>query len=1051
MVARKTVTTSSDTPAADAPKAKRATKSAGTPTKSDGRDLVVVESPAKAKTINKYLGNKYVVRASMGHVRDLPEHGLAVDIEKGFAPTYAVVAGRRKVVAELRKLAEKSNTVFLATDLDREGEAIAWHLAQTLELDPTKVRRVVFNEITRTAIQDAFSHPRDIDMGKVNAQQARRILDRIVGYELSPLLWKKIAKGLSAGRVQSVTVRMVVEREKEIRAFIPTEYWTITGFFAPSPAEAERLVKEWQSYRAEPGDAGDGHTQKAIATWLSAHQCLEASLVSVEGASFRPEGTREGTDAPVFKSAAGQARRVAEALGFVVEREQVESWKEYERLGLQTVKLVGRLDPARAPEFRIGDIQTKRVKTRPSAPFTTATLQQTAGSHLKLSPSRTMQLAQQLYEGVELAGEDGPVALITYMRTDSTNLSAESVQAARSWVTENCGDKYVPEKPNVYGSGKRAQEAHEAVRPTDAKRTPESLKDQLSGGLFKLYDLIWRRFMACQMTPAEWDSTVVSIEAATPAGRAEFKASGRTLAFDGFYKVLGVPRGGDEQILPPTTVGQRLGPLEIAPEQHFTSPPARYSEPTLVKRLEAEGIGRPSTYAAIIQTIQDRGYVEHNDRKLYATDKGMIVTDKLIEHFPDVMEYKFTSFMEDELDKIEDSDNDNDWVKVLHEFYDPFHTDLVRAHSEMEAARSEPSEYKCETCGAPMVYRWGKTGRFLSCTNYPECKGALNIDSQGRPIRMQATDVKCEVCGKDMIVRQSRHGSFLGCSGYPECSHTLPCDESGRPLKLVTEKELEEPCPNCGEGKLTVKRRGVRAFLGCDRYPKCKFTKPLPEGVRVERKVQPVEESGVACERCHRPMVIRTGRRGKFIACTGFPRCRNTAPIEKLEELRAKSPAIEAVVAEGGANGNGAKVLPAPARKGKGAVVNVAELGPPPAGFAWTRTGKPVVETWPEGDLHCPYCGSEMELKNGRFGPFFSCTGYPKCKTSINLRGEAKKRAEADNPPPEKPKPVPTDIKCAECGAPMMIRTGRSGRFLGCSAYPKCKATSPLPVELMSK
>ncbi len=542
--------------------------------KTDHHALVVVESPAKAKTINKYLGSDYIVKASMGHVRDLPGHGLAVDIENNFAPTYELVPSRKKVIGELRKLAEKCDTVYLATDLDREGEAIAWHLAQALGIDESKALRVVFNEITKGAIQEAFANPRHIDMDKVNAQQARRILDRIVGYELSPLLWKKIAKGLSAGRVQSVAVRMIVEREKEIRSFCPSEYWTITGYFTMSPAEGERLSGEWHRFLKETAEGATEKTQKEIMAWLSGHQAIRASLSSIGGEPFKPEGRCDQNGEPAFSSAVADARRVAEALGFTVREQKDAPWEEYARLGLRKFELIGEIDRKRLPVFRVGDIQTRRTKSKPNGPFTTATLQQAASSHLHLSTSRTMQFAQQLYEGVELTGEDGPVALITYMRTDSTNLSRESVQAARGWIAQHAGDAYLPEKPNVYGSAKRAQEAHEAIRPTDVTRTPESLRNQLSGGLFKLYDLIWRRFVACQMTPAEWDSTTVVIAADTPVGPAEFKATGRTLVFDGFYKVLGVPKSSDEQLLPPMLPQQqRAVPQQAAATMLRCLPP----------------------------------------------------------------------------------------------------------------------------------------------------------------------------------------------------------------------------------------------------------------------------------------------------------------------------------------------------------------------------------------------------------------------------------------------------------------------------------------------
>ncbi|NLX14109.1 MAG: type I DNA topoisomerase [Phycisphaerales bacterium] len=1019
-----------------------------------GKYLVIVESPAKAKTINKYLGRDFVVKASMGHIRDLPGNGLAIDIENGFAPTYELVPGRKKIIGELRKHAGKSTAVYLATDLDREGEAIAWHLAKALELDENMTQRVVFNEITQKAIREAFAQPCQIDMDKVNAQQARRVLDRIVGYELSPLLWKKVAKGLSAGRVQSVAVRMVVEREQEIRAFIPQEYWTITGFFALSMAQADQLAPEWERFLAGGDDPDKSHTQKEILEWISGHKALQASLVSIDGKPFKPVGLYEGAAAPdsAFTSAVDQARQVAEALGFVVEELEEHVWTEYAHRGLRVVDLVGRLDRNALPPFRVADIQTRRTRSKPNAPFTTATLQQAASTQLGFSTTRTMKLAQQLYEGVEFAGEDGPVGLITYMRTDSTNLSTESVEAARSWIKSNCGDKYLPDRPQIYESRKRAQEAHEAIRPTDAARDPESLKKQLSEPLFKLYNLIWRRFISCQMTAAEWDSTAISITTPTKIGEMEFKATGRTLAFDGFYRVAGLPKSnGDQALLPEVRAGQEVVPFDIEPEQQFTSPPARYTEASLVKRLEAEGIGRPSTYASIIQTIQDRGYVEQIDRRLYATDKGSIVTEKLLAHFPDVMEYKFTSFMEDELDKIEEAHLD--WVKVLHEFYDPFHRDLLRAHEEMEPVKAEPSPYKCELCGGDMVYRWARTGRFLSCTKYPKCKGAMNVDREGRPVGPQKIDVACELCGKDMILRQSRHGSFLGCSGYPACRHTIACDEQGVPFKLVKEEELEQPCPACGVGTMKVRRRGMRAFLGCDQYPTCKNTLPLPEGIRLERKEVPVVEAGFNCERCGRPMHIKSGRRGQFIACSGFPACRNAKPIEKLDALRAEAPAngLQTVPSDidterdsqANASTTGRKTV----SKGKTKIDGAASDTLPP-GFALTRTGKPVVETWPEKPLSCPQCGHELNLKAGRFGPFFSCSNFPRCKCSVNLRGEAKKRAEIEMPAPQRAKPIPTEIACDECGEMMMIREGRSGKFLGCSKYPKCKFTKPLPPDM---
>ncbi|HUU84471.1 MAG TPA: type I DNA topoisomerase, partial [Phycisphaerae bacterium] len=953
---------------------------------------------------------------------------------------YVVDPGRKRLIGELTRAAKKAKTVYLATDLDREGEAIAWHLAAALDLPAEKTRRVVFNEITKSAIQHAFAHPHNLDMDRVNAQQARRILDRIVGYQLSPLLWKKVAKGLSAGRVQSVAVRLIVEREWEIRAFVPTESWRITGCFATQVDKAAGLAVEWEEFLEGGADPDTGRTTKERFAWLSSHGCLQAQLVKLDGRPFEPANVDE-------------CRAAAEGLGFVCEAVDENAWEEYADHGLKTIDLNGRTAPQSAPAFTVADIQTKRTRTKPPGPFITATLQQAASTQLGFSTSRTMRVAQQLYEGVDLGNGEGPVGVITYMRTDSTALSGESIREVRALIEEQFGRDYLPAKPNRYGSGKRAQEAHEAVRPTDVALPPDALKGKLSADQHKLYSLIWRRFVACQMPPAQWDATTVLVTAPTSQGEAVFKATGRRLVFDGYQRVAGQSPSKDP-VLPDLAAGQRVAPLQIDPQQKFTSPPPRYSEASLVKALEAEGIGRPSTYAQIIQTIQDRGYVEQMDRRFFATDKGQIVTEKLVKHFPRLMDVKFTSHMEDELDKIEEAHLD--WVHVLNEFYGPFKQQLDKADVEMEAARAEPSEYKCPKCGKEMVYRWARTGRFLSCTAYPDCTGAFNVDREGKPIIPEEVDVACEACGETMLLRQSRHGPFLGCSAYPECTNTIPCSERGVPHRLVTEKELEEPCEACGEGTMKVRRAGVRNFLGCDRYPGCKNTKRLPKDVRLERKVVPVEEAGISCERCGRPMVIRTGRRGKFIACPGYPRCRNTKPIEKLDELQALARENGTVPAPAGngrggkaqANGRARSAVPGTVPKTPEGKVDFEALGPPPPGFAWTRTGRPVVETWPEDTLQCPQCGSEMAVKSGRFGPFFSCTNFPKCRCSVNLRGEAKKRGEIEMPAPVRPKPIPTDVPCEECGEKMVIRVGRSGKFLGCSKYPKCKFTKPLPEEL---
>jgi DNA topoisomerase-1 len=652
-----------------------------------------------------------------------------------------------------------------------------------------------------------------------------------------------------------------------------------------------------------------------------------------------------------------------------------------------------------------------------------------------------MRIAQQLYEGVDLGDKEGPVGLITYMRTDSKNLSKESVEAARTLIGQAYGPDYVPNKPNVYASGKRAQEAHEAIRPTDCTRHPDSVRDRLTRDQARLYDLIWRRFVSCQMTPARWEGTTVLIGAETTQGNAVFKTTGRRLVFDGYLRVAGPAENGDV-VLPELHADQALGLLQLDPQQQYSSPPPRYTEASLVKKLEAEGIGRPSTYASIIQTIQDRGYVESIEKRLRPTARGEIVTAKLVKHFPRILDVKFTSYMEEELDKIEEAHLD--WIHVLAEFYEPFKKSLDKAHVEMERARAEPSDHNCPECGREMVYRIGKNGRFLSCSGYPECSVSRNIDRDGKPIDDVVAEEPCALCGRPMVLRRSRLGPFLGCSGYPECDNTLPCDEAGVPLKKVKPEDIQETCDEC-HSPMVVKFARGRSFLGCTAYPKCKATRSLPPGVYVE-KPKP-QDAGVRCDKCGRPMVIRKSRRGPFLSCSGFPRCRNAMPMEKLDHLKelAENGKIPDPPVENNNGRNGARNARATSGQGKRTKVDVAALGPPPPGFAWTRTGRPVVETWPDGPLTCPDCGGEVTLKTGRFGPYFGCAKYPKCAFVANLRGEAKKRAAVEVPTPPKPKPIPTEIPCDECEAMMVIRTGRSGPFLGCGRYPKCKFSKPLP------
>ena len=1018
---------------------------------SSGKKLVVVESPAKAKTINKYLGPGYQVKASMGHVRDLPARELGIDLTNGFEPVYQDLPGRHKVLGELKKAAAAATEVYLATDLDREGEAIAWHLVEALELPPSKVRRVVFNEITKTAILQAFENAHEIDLDKVNAQQARRLLDRIVGYQLSPLLWRKIAKGLSAGRVQSVAVRMIVDRERQIAGFVPQEYWRIMGSFTLQPDQAEAQARAWIEFLKSATDP-DGRTEKDKVAWSAEHQFVRAELVDLDGNAFKPVD-------------AAEARRVAEALGFVCveQREHEEPCGHRKDLSLNRIELVGHTEPGGAPDYGIASVSTKRTTTKPPPPFTTASLQQASANRLRFSATRTMRVAQQLYEGVDVGGGEGLVGLITYMRTDSTNLSNESLEAVRAWIGSEFGPDYVPDSPNSFGRSQRAQEAHEAVRPTDPTRTPESMADRLSAEQAKLYELIWRRFVACQMPPAQWDSTTAMIEAASSAGVARFKATGRRLVFDGHLRVTGVSTANGEQILPDLAEGQAMAPVAIEPAQHFTSPPPRYTEASLVKALESEGIGRPSTYAAIIQTIQDRGYVEQRDRRFWATSLGQVVTDKLVEHFSDIMAIEFTSHMEDDLDKVEESHMD--WVAVLKEFYEKFSKDLERAGDQMEPVKAAPSDHQCPECNEPMVYRWSKNGRFLSCSQYPECKQTFDVDDDGNPLKPAVSDLKCEKCGKDMVLRRSRSGPFLGCSGYPDCDQTMPCDESGKPFERVKEEDLDVKCDQCGS-PMAVKWRGRRSFLGCSSYPDCRNTSPMPEGIYIEPPPRAAPEpAGFNCEKCGAPMVIRTGRRGKFIACSAFPKCRNPKSIDKLEALQAEAAATSTgesptdsadteSPAATSAKRPAAKKDKSPAAATRDPSDGPVEAGAVPhnegnMGVRLTKTGKLAIDSLDQ-PVSCPTCGSAMALKRGPWGPFLSCSEFPRCKTTGRLNTKAKEQAAAELPPePPKPPPEPTDIKCEKCGAQMVIRAGRSGRFLSCSGFPKCRNAKPLPAHLV--
>lgn len=852
---------------------RRAPRQAYKPGQAAGKSLVIVESPSKAKTINKYLGSDYLVLASVGHVRDLPSKGKkgdkspvpGVDLEHKFRPSYEVLSGKEQVIRDLKKAAKEARDVWFATDLDREGEAIAWHLAEVLEIEPDKARRVVFTAITNSEIQRAFSNPHPIDMDRVNAQQARRILDRIVGYQVSPLLWKKVARGLSAGRVQSVAVRLVVDREREIRTFIPDEYWQMQAKFALGEAAAHQLTGDWTRFIALKDEKGNTPTIKQQNAWLSEHQAVRAELVRIGGEEFGPRLTAEE-----WQKAGGKQNktpidltpRIANAAS-LAGLKNIQSAVEENTDGRGPARFVrtlaGEIDPS--TPYRITSIETKRTSTRPPAPFITSTLQQAASSRLGFGAQRTMRAAQALYEGVEIPGE-GPVGLITYMRTDSTHIAGEALNMARAYVEKTFGKNYLPEKPNFFGSSnKQAQEAHEAIRPTSLDYPPARVKNSLRDDQYKLYELIWKRFVACQMTSAEWDSTTFLIEGGTdPKTPVTFKASGRRLAFDGFYRVAGVPNGGDDVVLPDLREQQELRAFALDAQQKFTSPPARYSEASLIKMLESEGIGRPSTYASIIQVIQDRRYVELLNRAFYATDLGEVVTDKLTEAFPRLMDVGYTRQLESQLDKIEEEHLD--WIEMLARFYERFSASLGRAHEELQHAKAEtqPSKYDCPKCGSALVYRFGKNGRFLSCSSYPECTYASPVDRQGRPRTAEFVNIRCPKTGRPMVKRTGRFGPFVATvleEGEDQSVGViLNIDKKGHvTAPSPPPLETDIPCPKCsGDAGLSANeinhlylRDGVRGpWLGCSAFPKCrgrgKWTE-IPEDKRLALEQQLAEHT----------------------------------------------------------------------------------------------------------------------------------------------------------------------------------------------------------------
>jgi len=755
-----------------------------------GKSLVIVESPAKAKTINKFLGRGYTVKASMGHIRDLPKRHLGVEEKKGFKPTYEVLPGRKKVLEDLKKAAAGADAIFLAPDPDREGEAICWHLSEELKKVNKKLFRVLFNEITRRAVLHGIENPEKIDSNKVDAQQARRILDRLVGYKISPLLWEKVRRGLSAGRVQSVALRILVEREREIKAFRPEEYWSLTAMLSgsePPPFEAKL-----SRIGAEKADLKDGET----------------------------------------------ANRILEAV--------------------------------RNARWLVESVEAKEKKRTPPPPFSTSKLQQEAARKLSFTVKKTMMVAQHLYEGRDL-GEAGTVGLITYMRTDSTRVAPEALAEVRSYIERVHGKPFLPDEPRYYKAGRLSQGAHEAIRPTSLENTPEQVEKFLSRDELRLYTLVWNRFVASQMNPAAFDVTTADIAAAGHT----FRATGSVLRFAGYLAVYQetpeAGKNGDSEegkVLPPLQAGQELTLMNLDAKQHFTQPPPRFTEAALVKELEENGIGRPSTYASILATLQNREYAVKEEAKFVPSELGILVTDLLVEHFGDLVNVEYTARMEEELDEIEEGKLK--WQDALEEFNGKFTKDLKKASRQMRNVKREetPTDEVCGKCGKPMVIKWGRYGRFLACSGYPECKNTQELSAnggeKGGEESTEAVEVKatCERCGSPMVVRKGRFGQFLACSTYPACRNTkkIHVDKEGNITKK-SDRLLDEKCPNCGE-RLAVKDGRFGEFTACSNYPICRYIK--------------LKEVGVGCPRegCGGQVVERKSRRGKtFFGCSRYPEC----------------------------------------------------------------------------------------------------------------------------------------------------------------------------------
>ena len=778
------------------------------------KGLVIVESPTKAKTIEKYLGKGYTVEASLGHVKDLPKSTLGVDIDNDFETEYVVIPGKEKVIARLKKLAVGMDTIYLAPDPDREGEAIAAHLAEELgdgkkkkkkkgENGHERFRRVTFNEITQRAVREAFEHPRDIDQNLVDAQQARRVLDRLVGYQVSPLLWDKVRRGLSAGRVQTVALRLIVEREREIKAFEKKEYWTI-----------------------------DAHL-----------------------AAAKP---------PAFD---------ARFLGKGEEKIEVPNEEEAQKIRAALEKA----------DWIVRSAEKKERRRNATPPFTTSKLQQDASRKLRFSVKRAMMIAQRLYEGVDI-GDEGSVGLITYMRTDSTRVAPEALTEVREYIGSNYGPDYLPQTPNTFKEKKDSQGAHEAIRPTSAMRHPDQIKQYLKEDEFKVYKLIWQRFVASQITPAVFDQTTVDIDAKSGAETFWFRVTGSILKFDGFLKVYEESKEGkddeDEELkhkLPPLEAGQKLTLKSLNPEQHFTEPPPRYNEASLVKELEERGIGRPSTYSAILSTIQERQYVQKLGGKFTPTEIGLVVTDLLVENFRDIFDVQYTARLEEELDEIEEGKEG--WTDALAGFYKKFEKDLRYAHKHMENIKrmEKPTDEKCERCGSPLVIKWGKHGSFYACSSYDKEDPNSCTFTKENPINLPDLDTAdvqettqeeyCENCGRVMVLKRGRFGQFMACTGYPDCKTTRRLDQG----KRVPDITLEELCPKC-QRNMVIRHGRYGEFTSCSGYPECKYVKQNFVGVK--------------CPLCtDGELVEKRARKGNtFYGCGNYPKCKFTSAHKPIAE-----------------------------------------------------------------------------------------------------------------------------------------------------------------------